>query len=190
MKKVLSLLIVLTMIASLVVVPALADEGIKVTINGVEQKYDVMPVIINGRTLVPMRGIYEALGAEITWIDATKTVVGARDNKHIKLRINSDAVYVDGIEQEKKLDVPAQIINSRTMVPVRFIAESFGETVNWNADTKTVEITSDYLKEVAISGKLATLPSRFHRYRCSFRIRNKSLIKVHRRSKDRKQSRQ
>ena len=163
MKKILSLLIVITMIASLFAYPVLADDGIKVTINGVEQKYDVMPVIINGRTLVPMRGIYEALGAEITWIDATKTVVGARDNKHIKLRINSDAVYVDGVEQEKKLDVPAQIINSRTMVPVRFIAESFGETVNWNADTKTVEITSDYLKEVAVSDKLATLPSRFHR---------------------------
>ncbi len=163
MKRTLSLLMVVMMIASLLVAPALADDGIKVTINGVEQKYDVMPVIINGRTLVPMRGIYEALGAEITWVDATKTVVGARDNKHIKLRINSDAVYVDGVEQEKKLDVPAQIINSRTMVPVRFIAESFGETVNWNADTKTVEIISDYLKEVAVSDKLATLPSRFHR---------------------------
>ena len=163
MKKFLSLLIVITMIAAKFCVPALADEGIRVVINGVEQHYDVMPVIINGRTLVPMRGIYEALGAEITWIDATKTVVGARDNTHIKLRINSDSVYVDGVEQEKKLDVPAQIINSRTMVPVRFIAESFGETVNWNADTRTVEITSDYLKEVAVSGKLATLPSRFHR---------------------------
>ena len=49
------------------------------------------------------------------------------------------------------------------MVPVRFIAESFGETVNWNGDTKTVEITSDYLKEVAVSEKLAHLDSRFHR---------------------------
>jgi len=163
MKKILSLFIVITMISALFTVPALADDGIKVVINGVEQHYDVMPVIINGRTLVPMRGIYEALGAEITWIDATKTVVGARDNTHIKLRINSDSYYVDGVEQEKKLDVPAQIINSRTMVPVRFIAESFGETVNWNGDTKTVEITSDYLKEVAVSDKLAHLDSRFHR---------------------------
>jgi len=165
MKRLFTLFLAVLMIASAFVVPSsvIASDDIKIVINGVEQHYDVMPVIINGRTLVPMRGIYEALGAEITWIDATKTVVGARDNKHIKLRINSDSYYVDGVEQEKKLDVPAQIINSRTMVPVRFIAESFGETVNWNGDTRTVEITSDYLKEVAVSDKLAHLDSRFHR---------------------------
>ncbi len=164
MKKLITLFLAFLMMVSSFTIPsAFADGGIKVVINGVEQKYDVMPVIINGRTLVPMRGIFEALGAEITWIDATKTVVGSRDRKFIKLRIDSDTVYVNGAEQEKKLDVPATIINSRTMVPVRFIAESFGETVNWNADTRTVEITSDYLNKVAVSDKLAVLPSTMHR---------------------------
>ena len=53
---------------------AFASEEIKVTIDGKAQTYDVMPIIENGRTLVPMRGIFEALGAEINWEDATKTV--------------------------------------------------------------------------------------------------------------------
>ncbi|MBE7046539.1 MAG: hypothetical protein E7396_03890 [Ruminococcaceae bacterium] len=165
MKKVLSMLICLVMIISsfAFTTSVLADDGINVVINGKEQTYDVMPVIVNGRTLVPMRAIFEALGAEVTWIEPTRTVVGSRDRKYIKLRIDSDTYYVDGIEQESKLDVPATIVNGRTMVPVRFIAESFGENVNWNGDTKTVEITSDYLTKVAVSDKLALLPSTLHR---------------------------
>ena len=165
MKKVLSLFIALVMIASsfTFTTSVFAQDEIKIVINGKEQTYDVMPVIVNGRTLVPMRGIFEALGAQVTWIEPTRTVVGSRDRKYIKLRIDSDTYYVDGIEQEKKLDVPATIINGRTMVPVRFIAESFGEQVNWNNDTKTVEITSDYLNKVAVSPKLALLPSTLHR---------------------------
>ena len=165
MKKVLSLVISLIMIVSFFAftTSVFADDGIKVVINGIEQNYDVMPQIIDGRTMVPMRAIFEALGADVTWIDPTKTVVGSRDRKYIKLRIDSDTYYVDGIEQEKKLDVPATIVNGRTMVPVRFIAESFGEKVNWNNDTRTVEITSDYLNKVAVSDKLALLPSTLHR---------------------------
>ena len=164
MKKVLSMFIVLIMlVSSFAVTSVFADDGIKVVINGNEQNYDVMPQIISGRTLVPMRAIFEALGADVTWIDPTKTVVGSRDRKYIKLRIDSDTYYVNGIEQEKKMDVPATIINGRTMVPVRFIAEAFGESVAWNGDTRTVEITSDYLDKVAVSPKLAKLPSTLHR---------------------------
>ena len=150
---------------SYVAVPSMvcAESDINVVINGVTQNYDVMPQIVNGRTLVPMRAIFEALGAEVTWIDATDTVVGARDRSFIKLRLNSDTYYINGVEQPTKIDVPAQIIGGRTMVPVRFIAETLGENVSWDADTKTVIIDSSYLKNVAVSDKLATLPSTMHR---------------------------
>ena len=164
MKKLLSFILVFVMLLSVFAVSnVFADEGIKININGAEQVYDQMPVIINGRTLVPMRGIFEALGADVEWIGATKTVVGSRDRKYIKLRLDSDTVYINGTEQEKKLDVPASIINGRTMVPVRFIAEALGETVEWDNDTKTVKITSDYLTKVAVLDKLAPLPSTMHR---------------------------
>ncbi len=164
MKKFVSVILSFAMVVSLIFTTnVFADEGIKIQINGVEQVYDQMPVIVNGRTLVPMRGIFEALGADVEWIDATKTVVGSRDRQYVKLRLDSDTVYINGIEQEKKLDVPATIINGRTMVPVRFIAETLGETVEWDDSTKTVKITSDYLTKVAVSDKLAVLPSTMHR---------------------------
>lgn len=161
MKRVVSIFLIFLMMCTSFCVTSLADETVKVVINGVEQVYDQMPVIINGRTLVPMRGIFEALGARVQWIDYSKTVVGSRDLKHIKLKLGSDTVAIDGIEQ--KIDVPAQLINSRTMVPVRFISEALGEKVEWDGNTKTVYITSEYLDKVAVSDKLAHLPSTMHR---------------------------
>ena len=161
MKKILSVLLIVFLVSSAFCVTSFADDSVKIVINGVEQVYDQMPVIVEGRTLVPMRGIFEALGARVQWIDYTKTVVGSRDRKHIKLKLGSDDVTIDGISQ--KIDVPAQIINSRTMVPVRFISEALGEKVEWDGNTKTVYITSEYLDKVAVSDKLAHLPSTMHR---------------------------
>ena len=162
MKKLVSIFLsIMLIVSSFAFGSVFADDGINVTINGVKQNYDVMPVIVEGRTLVPMRGIFEALGAKIKWVDATKTVVGTRNTKSVKLRIDDSMAYING--QETLLDVPATIINGRTMVPVRFVSEMLGENVGWNAETKTVEITSDYIKNVAIQPGLATLTSTFHR---------------------------
>ena len=74
MKKLLSVILVVVMFASLFSFNVFADSSIKVAIDGVNQTYDVMPVIDNGRTLVPMRAIFEALGATVSWDDATKTM--------------------------------------------------------------------------------------------------------------------
>ena len=72
MKKLLSVILCVSLIFSMAVSSvALASDEINVTINGVKQNYDVMPVIVDGRTLVPMRGIFEALGAKIKWDDET-----------------------------------------------------------------------------------------------------------------------
>lgn len=164
MKKIFTIFMAMIMIMAMITpISTNAQDEIRIVINGAEQKFDVMPQIINGRTLVPMRGIFESLGAEVTWIDATDTVVGSRDRKYIKLRLGSDTYYINGIEQEEKIDVPAQIIGGRTMVPVRFIAETLGENVSWDEASKTVIIESEYLKNVAVSDKLALLPSTIHR---------------------------
>ncbi|MBR5535529.1 MAG: chitobiase/beta-hexosaminidase C-terminal domain-containing protein, partial [Clostridia bacterium] len=86
--------------------------------------YGQKPVIVNDRTLVPLRAIFEAMGAEVVWDDAAKTVKATREDTTISLAIGSDQLYVNG--EAVTIDVPAQIINDRTMIPVRAIAESFG----------------------------------------------------------------
>ena len=155
MKKVISIILIFVMALSVSAFDFVyADSDIKVNINGNIQNYDVMPVIENGRTLVPMRAIFEALGATVQWDDTTKTVTGTKGETKVSLQIGNTSAKVN--QTEVTLDVPAKIISDRTMVPVRFISESLGCEVNWDDLTKTVIIKSD-------SKKLAELKSTLHR---------------------------
>lgn len=96
------------------------------------------PVIVDGRTLVPLRAIFEAMGAEVNWDNNTQTVTATRNGTAISLAIGSDKLYVNG--EERTLDVPAQLINGSTMVPVRAVAESFNCEVDWNDGARRVYI--------------------------------------------------
>ncbi len=141
MKKILSALLVTVLIlSSVMTLGAMAADEIKIVIDGTPQTYDQMPVIVNDRTMVPLRGIFEALGARVNWIDATKTIIGTKGDKTITLQIDNTLANVAG--KDVTLDVAPQIISSRTMVPVRFISESLGAEVGWDGDTRTVTITS------------------------------------------------
>ncbi|MBE7053555.1 MAG: copper amine oxidase N-terminal domain-containing protein [Ruminococcaceae bacterium] len=146
MKKLISIMMTVIMVVSCFACTGVfADDAIKVIIDGKELTMDQPPVLKDGRTLVPLRAIFEALGATVGWDDATKTATGTKDGKEIKIAIDNTVAKVDG--KEVKLDVPAQIINSRTLVPVRFISESLGASVAWNGETKTVTITSAKVEE-------------------------------------------
>ena len=116
-----------------------ATAPIHLFINQREIHCDQPPVIINGRTLVPMRAIFEALTATVEWDDATRTVTSVRGGTVIQLTIGSDTAFVNSLPNT--LDVPAQIISGRTMVPVRFIAESVGASVDWDGVSRSVYIT-------------------------------------------------
>ena len=141
MKKVISLLITLVMVFGIMCpMGAMADDGINIIINGQKQQYDQMPVIVNGRTLVPLRGIFEALGAVVSWDDSTKTIIGVKATKSIVLQIDNQFASINN--EATTLDVAPSILNSRTMVPVRFVSEALGAEVAWDGDTKTVTITS------------------------------------------------
>ena len=118
---------------------AIDDETIMIFLNGEKLSFDQPPVIIDGRTLVPLRAIFEALGADVFWEDATKTVTAKKGHTVVSLVIGSKAITVN--TTAKELDVPAQIINSRTLVPVRAISEAFGCDVGWDAVTQSVLIT-------------------------------------------------
>ena len=120
--------------------PEAAQTNISVVLNGRQLSFDQPPVIAGGRTLVPLRTIFEELGATVDWNDDTKTVTSVKDGKTVQLTVGSDMLHVDG--SKKILDVPAQIINGRTLVPVRAVSESFDCTVVWNGDTKTVTINN------------------------------------------------
>ena len=88
--------------------------------------------------MVPLRAIFEALGASVEWDDSTKTVTSERGDTKVSLTIGEAEIIVNG--EAKALDVPGQIVDSRTLVPVRAIAESFGCEVGWDDPTKTVTI--------------------------------------------------
>lgn len=112
---------------------------ISVTVNGAAVAFDQPPIIEEGRTLVPVRAIFEALGATVYWNGDTRTVTATKDNTIIILQIGNNIMQKNG--ENIILDVPAKIISDRTLVPVRAVAEAFDNTVGWNGDTREVIIT-------------------------------------------------
>lgn len=114
----------------------------KVVLNNENLNFDVSPVIENGRTLVPLRIIFENLGAEVEWNQKTQTVTATKDEIIIKLTINSVDAYKNN--QVVKLDVPAKIKNGRTLVPLRFVSEAMGAYVGWDGNTETIQTKISY----------------------------------------------
>lgn len=104
-------------------------DPIQVFMNGVKMSFDSNPIIDNGRTYVPVRAIFEKLGAEVSW-DATERAVNSKMGEHtMKLVIGSKQATVDGKTVE--LDAPARIEKGRTLVPLRFISENLGKKVSY-----------------------------------------------------------
>ncbi|MBR0276889.1 MAG: hypothetical protein IJQ50_00305, partial [Clostridia bacterium] len=128
---------------------AQADNSqITVTINNQEVQFDQPPIIIDGRTLIPLRAIFEGLGANVAWREDVKTVVATRGAKTISLRIGENVLYLN--TRAVTLDVPPQIINDRTLVPVRAISEALNCKVDWDDKSKTVKIESDISRVIEI----------------------------------------
>ncbi len=119
--------------------PMLAQAGPRVVLDGRALNFDVPPVVQDGRTLVPMRAVFEALGAQVGWDEATRTVTAAKGGTEIKLTLGGMA-FKNG--SPVGLDVPARLVNGRTMVPLRFVSEALGCQVAWDGATRTVAITS------------------------------------------------
>ncbi len=97
--------------------------------------------IVQGRFLVPMRGIFEALGAVVDWDGDTRTVTGTKGNICVKLTIDSNTATVNG--ETLELDVSATIIDGRTFVPTRFVSESLGAHVVWDGEKRVATIAQE-----------------------------------------------
>ena len=120
---------------------AVASQDIRVVLNGREVEFpDQKAIIIQGRTLVPVRFVTEALGATVEWIEATNSVIIRFGTQEILLRVGSRQVSVAGKMEE--IDVPAQIVGGRTMVPLRFVSEIMGAQVEWDDLSSSVLIHS------------------------------------------------
>lgn len=150
MKKIFAFILALAL--TLPATGSFAADSINVIVNGEALDFgsDQGPVIQDGRTLVPFRAVFEKMGAEVKWFEDIKLCEATYGQITAGITIGSskvvlgDAASVDG-------DVPAQIINGRTMVPLRVIAESIGAQVGWDAETKTVNIQTPAVSEAPAS---------------------------------------
>lgn len=113
---------------------------------------EMSPIILNGRTMVPAREFFEQLGAQVTWDNDSQRVIIEYDGEKIILKINSRTVYIGSNSASISPSDPApKIINNKTMIPVRFVAEEFGFDVTWVNETRTVNIKSPENKDIALT---------------------------------------
>lgn len=161
MKKLLCMILAAVMILSSVSAVVFADDEIKVLVDGNQLEFDVAPVIEDGRTLVPMRAIFEALGADVDWNESSKTITAKTDSKTLMITIGENRLgviekvavsqetkidedntgYTEALIRSIPLDVPAKIVDGRTLVPIRAVSEGLDADVAWNAEEKIVSIT-------------------------------------------------
>ena len=137
MKRILSFVLVAAVSIS-VMMPVAASPVIHVFLDGVQLRFEVAPRIMNGRTVVPLRDIFEALGAEVEWDGATQTVTATRDDTVVVLTIGSTSPTVNG--RVVTIDQAGVVIDGRTLVPLRFVGEAFGIDVEWNSAASTIII--------------------------------------------------
>lgn len=139
MKKIIFALFLI--VPLLIATAAYADFGIRLYINGNEIQSDVPPMIINDRTMVPARVVFENLDATVDWNPDTRQVtVKSSSGTNIVLTIGEKQAAVGG--KTVTMDVAPMILSDRTMLPIRFVSENLGYDVNWNPTSKSVYISA------------------------------------------------
>ena len=121
--------------------PVFADQLISVKYNGENIVFDVPPQAIEGRVMVPLRAIFEYIGAEVEWDGWTETATAKKDNNIIKCTLNRNEMYING--ESRYIDVAPCVINERILVPVRFMTEALSCDVVWDGETNTVLISDE-----------------------------------------------
>ncbi len=112
---------------------------IKVRFDGKELDLNTSPIIKNGTTLVPIRNIFEAFNAKVEWDPKKQMITAAKAEKKLWLIIDSNVANIN--DEIVELTAPAKIVNGNTLVPLRFISESYDSTVVWNGTDNTINIS-------------------------------------------------
>ncbi len=142
MRKILILICLVSAVFFVSLIPAHASpqtDEVSVYLNGEKMQFDVQPIIINDRTMVPMRAIFEALGCVVAWDDASQQAIGFKNGKKVVVSIGNNTAFVGGKFVE--IDQPPVLLNDRTLVPLRFVSEAYGCEVGWDDASQTVTIT-------------------------------------------------
>ncbi len=113
---------------------------ITVKLDGIQVDFDQEPIVEDGITLVPFRTILETMGVSVEWDEKTKRIICKKDQKTIILTIGSKIMTMNG--KTITLEKEPKIINKRTLIPLRAVSECFDTEVEWDSDTKTIEITT------------------------------------------------
>lgn len=121
-----------------------SDQAVQIVINGEHIPLSIAPLVHEGRVFVPLRPLFEALWAEIEYHDGA--VYGVRGSRSLYLEIGTGTARVAG--NEVQLDAPPFIIAGRAYVPVRFVAQSLGDHVDWQPDSRTVAIRSEFVQRL------------------------------------------
>jgi hypothetical protein len=148
------LLLAVSVFALGIFAPAILQANeISVTIDGANVYFDGQgPIIVDGRVLVPVRDVFETLGFDVEWEQDIQTVFMTREDQVVIIIIGLPAFHANG--ELFWLDVPAQIIGDRTLLPIRLILESVGYHVDWDASTSTVLVSSSPIsREVAATAQ-------------------------------------
>jgi len=113
---------------------------IGVMMNGRMMHFDTPPMMMGGRVMVPMRGMFEHMGARVRWDSRTQMVTGTKNGREVKLTVGKPEAMVDG--RAVRLETPPQMHQNRVYVPLRFIGESLGADVSWNQEAHQVQIAT------------------------------------------------
>ena len=133
-----------------------ANHPICVYMNDEIINFDVEPMIVNGRTMVPMRAIFEKLGAEVSWDPVTNTATAFNDTTYVSITIGS--LFMDTYLEAIKLDAPAMIVDGRTLIPLRAVSEAFACEVIWIESKRTIQIYSaEYMEKAQQSAMQTTV---------------------------------
>lgn len=136
--------------------PILAQgQTINTELDGRRLYFNQAPMMIGGRVMVPLRSIFESLGAQVKFDSATQNIQATRGLRQVKLQVGSNLATIDG--RTVRLDAPATSVSGNTMVPLRFVSEALGNKVSWNTSTRTVSLTST--NPPAVSGTTPQNPS-------------------------------
>ena len=157
MKKIISIILALTAVMS--GCTTLAEEKIKVTLDGQAMDFDVAPIIQNDRVLVPMRAIFEELHCSVDYtdIDGRQIITAKNDGNTIGFKIGSNEMTVNG--EKVSLDTAPIITDDRTLVPLRAVSEALDCSVDRNGDTKTVTIAPHKYNEYYTQKLMENLPN-------------------------------
>ena len=121
------------------------NDGITVMLDNEILQAPIQAQIVNGRTMLPMRSVFEAFGANVTWAEADKMIFATKDDAFITLKIGVPKMSVQTIQSDSnnviELDAAPYIDSDYTFVPVRAVAEALNAKVEWQEDSRTVSIT-------------------------------------------------